>query len=359
MLPVFIVQETTNLVESVTQELRRMLGEEELPADLVRGLMSKQRLLVIVDALSERGPETQRHIERIFAQDVPLNAVVITSRTEPALGAVDRTTLYPIRLAAGTIVPFIIGYLDRMDAAGELKDDTVQLHLAERIVALAKSSGQQTPITPLLVTLFVGSALRRVQAGRSCDDLPEGVPEVFVDYLRGLNATPNPDAPVSDDAFIRAAQTVATVSLGQNLVPQDFTPDEATEALQQATTAEQADVLLNRLIASGVLERRTPGGHVILRFNLDPAAEYLAAIRRLVDMRTKRAGPDECQSYCYSLERTEGYPSEPEGYLTALAICYRAYKREFYLPDVAFPWEEPAERRALSLASAPKSPASP
>ena len=41
------------------------------------------------------------------------------------------------------------------------------------------------------------------------------VPEVFVDYLRALNASPNPNAPVSDDAFIRAAQSVATVSLGK------------------------------------------------------------------------------------------------------------------------------------------------
>jgi len=54
--------------------------------------------------------------------------------------------------------------------------------------------------------------------------------------------------------------------------------------------------LLNRLIASGVIERRTPGGHVILRFNLDPAAEYLAAIRRLIDMKTKPASCKEWQS---------------------------------------------------------------
>jgi hypothetical protein len=46
MLPVFIVQDTTNLVETVTQELRRMLGAEELPDDLVRGLLTKQRLLI-------------------------------------------------------------------------------------------------------------------------------------------------------------------------------------------------------------------------------------------------------------------------------------------------------------------------
>jgi len=229
--------------------------------------------------------------------------------------------------------------------------------LAQRILTLAESGGQKTPITPLLVTLFVESALRRTVDGRSLDDMPEEVPEIFVDYLRRLNASPNPDAPVSDDAFIRAAQTVATVSLGKNLVPQDFTPEEASEALKQETTAEQADVLLKRLIASGVIERRTPGGHVILRFNLDPAAEYLAAIRRLVDMRTKRAGPKEWQNYFSSLEGTEGYPKEPEGNLTALATCYRAYKREFSLPDAIFPWEETVEPTSSNSASPPqKSP---
>jgi len=39
MVPVFVVRDTTNLVEAVTQELRRMLGDEELPDDLVRALM--------------------------------------------------------------------------------------------------------------------------------------------------------------------------------------------------------------------------------------------------------------------------------------------------------------------------------
>jgi hypothetical protein len=352
MLPVFIVQETTNLVESVTQELRRMLGEEELPADLVRGLMSKQRVLVIVDALSERGPDTQRHIEQVFAQDVPLNSVVITSRTIPALGAVDRTTLYPVRLDAGTIVPFIIGYLDRMHADGPLKDGRVQLQLSEKILTLAESGGQKTAVTPLLVTLFVRSALRRAANGLSFDGLPEVVPEVFVDYLRRLNASPNPDARVPDDAFIRAAQTVATVSLGQNLVPQDFTPQEAIEALKKDEAVDQARVLLDRLIASGVLERRTPGGQVILRFNLDPAAEYLAAIRRLFSM--KAASRKDWQTYLSSLERTEGYPKEPEGYLMALATCYKAYRRDFSLPDAVFPWEETAEPTSSNSASPPQ-----
>jgi hypothetical protein len=225
MLPVFVVQDTTNLTETVTQELRRMLGEEELPNDLVRGLMAKRRLLVIVDALSERQPETQRHIEQIFTQDVPLNALVVTARAEPNLGPLDRTALHPVRLDAGSIVPFIIGYLARMSAVPELQDGRVQLKLGERILALAESGGQKTPVTPLLVTLFVDSALRRAADGLPFSDMPEAVPEVFVDYLRRLNSSGGrPDGPFSDDQFIRAAQTIASVSLGKILFRKTFTP---------------------------------------------------------------------------------------------------------------------------------------
>jgi hypothetical protein len=339
MLPVFVVQDTTNLTETVTQELRRMLGEEELPNDLVRGLMAKRRLLVIVDALSERQPETQRHIEQIFTQDLPLNAVVVTARAEPNLGPLDRSVLHPVKLDAGNIVPFIIGYMARMKAAPELQDGRVQLKLGERILTLAESGGQKTPVTPLLVTLFVDSALRRAAGELSFGDMPEAVPEIFVDYLRRLNSSQaRPDGPFSDDQFIRAAQTIASVSLGKDLIPQDFLPQDATEALKQCGFNDQeSSSLLNRLVASGVLERRRPGGVAVLRFNLDPAAEYLAAIRRLFGMRT--AGREEWHTYLSSLEQTVDYPKGPEGFVIALATSYRAYKKDLNLPQVTFPWE--------------------
>jgi hypothetical protein len=336
MLPIFIVEDTSNLAEAVTQNLRRMLGDEEIPDDLVRGLLAKQRLLVIVDALSEREPETQKHIEQVFAKDMPINAMVITSRSEPNLGAVDRTVLYPVRLDAARIVPFIIGYLDRMETVARLKDGRMQLQLGERILALAESGGRKTPVTPLLVTLFVNSAVKRAADGQSFDDMPEAVPEVFVDYLRRVNVG-GLGGPLPDDLFIRAAQTIASVSLGRNLIPQDFSPDAATEALAKNGAKDQASSLIDRLIATGVVERRTPGGYVVLRFNLDPATEYLAAIRQLMGMRT--ATREEWQAYLSALEETDGYPKGPEGYLVALATCYRTYRTDFSLPDVHFPWE--------------------
>jgi hypothetical protein len=99
MVPVFVVQDTSNLLNAVTRNLREMLGED-LPEDLVRSLLSHRRILVIVDALSEREIDTQRHIEQVFkdSMGVVFNAVIITSRAEPGVGAVERTTLYPLRL---------------------------------------------------------------------------------------------------------------------------------------------------------------------------------------------------------------------------------------------------------------------
>lgn len=338
MLPVFIVEDTTDLVKSVTRNLRRMLGDEELPEDLVRGLLAKQRILVVVDALSERDPASQQHVEQIFAENVPLNAIVITSRTEPLLGAVTRTALYLQRLDAARVVPFIIGYVDRLEHAEGLKDGRAQLRLGERILALAEAGGRRTPVTPLLVRLLVESAVAQAVEGKSFEDMPDAVPEVFVDYLRRLNSGgAQASSAVRDDVFIQAAQIVAGVSLGPNLVPQDFSLQQAMDALSKGAPGEQTQALMNRLVATGLIERRTPGGIPMLRFGLDPAAEYLAAIRTVFELKT--AGQAGWQKYLAELARRKGYPTEFDGYLTALGTCYRAYRHDFKLPDIHFSWE--------------------
>jgi hypothetical protein len=339
MLPVLIAEDTTDLVKSVTRNLRRMLGDEELPDDLVYGLLAKQRLLVIVDALSEREPATQQHIEQVFGEQVPLNAIVITSRTEPKLGAIDRSTVYPVRLDAAHVVPFIIGYLDRMEHSETLKDGRVQLRIGERILALAEAGGHRTPVTPLLVTLFVHGAVDRAAQGGSFDDMPDAVPEVFVDYLRRLNSEgAQATTPVSEELFIQAAQILASVSLGSNLVPQDFLQQDAVEVLAKGEMTEQAQTLIDRLVASGLIERRPRGGRPLLRFSLDPAAEYLAAIRKVFEL--KAMDREGWQSYVEKLARREGYPDGFVGYLTALATCHRTYRQDFRLPDIGFPWED-------------------
>ncbi len=345
MVPVFVVQDTTDLLGAVTRNLREMLGEEELPDDLVRSLLSRKRVLVIVDALSERETESQQHVEQVFKDSVGVvfNAVIITSRTEPQLGAVERTTLFPLRLDTKRIVPFIVGYLARLENVEALQEGDAQLDLGKRILAIAEAGGDETPVTPLLVTLFVDSAVRRTAAGQSLDGMPHAVPEIFVDYLRRVNAGRPGEAGVTEDSFIAAAQCLAAVSLGFKFVPGDFMRADAVAALKAAGFSDSAAALLDRLVAGGVIERRPLGGVPALRFSLDPGAEYLAAIPQIFMLRQGAAPAFE--GYFVKLRNIDGYPTLLEGYLAAFATCYRAYQPELRLPEISFPWEQATRNR--------------
>jgi len=337
MVPVFVVQDTADLLDAVTRNLREMLGDDELPADLVRSLLFHQRILVIIDALSEREVETQRHIEQVFKDimGVVFNAVIITSRVEPEVGAVERTTLYPLRLDTKHVVPFIVDYLSRLKNAEPLQRGDAQLDLGKRILAIAAAGDDETPVTPLLVTLFVDSAVRRTAAGQSLESMPHAVPEIFVDYLRRVKAGRSGEAGVTEETFIAAAQCLAAVSLGSNYVPGDFMPADAIVALKAAGFSESAAALLDRLVAGGVIERRLPGGVPVLRFSLDPAAEYLAAIRQIFILR--QGGTSAFEGHFVKLREIDGFPNLLGGYLAAFESCYRAYKSELRLPEISLP----------------------
>lgn len=69
------------------------------------------------------------------------------------------------------------------------------------------------------------------------------------------------------------------------------------------------------LIYAGPAERRLPGGVPVLRFSLDPAAEYLAAIRLIFLLRQGAAPAFE--DYFVKLRNIDGYPTLFEGYLAA------------------------------------------
>ena len=130
-----------------------------------------------------------------------------------------------------------------------------------------------------------------------------------------------------------------------------FLPDDAVRELAANGATDDPRALIDQLVASGVIERRTPGGYVVFRFSLDPAAEYLAAIWQLFKLKT--ASHEEWQVYLSKLQRMNEYPRGPEGYLMALATCYRAYKSVFSLVDVHFPWDEDVDNRSSNAPAWP------
>ena len=211
------------------------------------------------------------------------------------------------------------------------------MQLGERVLALAESGGQSTSVTPLLVTLLIGSAISRTRTGDGLTSMPNQIPEVFLDYVRRLNPkTGDPETIVPNEELIHATCCLAIVSLGDNFIPGDFQQEDGLKAIATGAISTPAGRVIERLIANGVLERREFAGIPLLRFSLDPATEYLAAIGQI-----KRFQSDfnEWERFVLQLQSARGYPTECRGFLIAFNTCYKVYQTPLRLPVLNLPWE--------------------
>jgi adenylate kinase family enzyme len=335
MIPVFISEDTSDLLRSVTAQLRTMIGEAELDDEIVSSLLRHKRLLVIVDALSERNIQTQEYVSSLFEQQSPINALIMTTRREADLGALDMITIRTEPINARTLIPFIYEYLRRRKVAAEF-DQRSQLRLGERVLALVENSGQIT-VTPLLVTLFVDSALSLLRGGVAIEELPPSIPDVFIDYLQRLNPKV-PDTPnlIDDKCMLLASRALGRLSLRKGFVPSDFRRDLAETSLKAMELGYAGDKIIDRLIANGVLNERKIGGLLLLRYALDPVAEYLAAI----DISLQCGDDDKTWSrVTKEISATDGFPERIYGFLAALSECYIAFRKALNFPIFALPWE--------------------
>jgi photosystem II stability/assembly factor-like uncharacterized protein len=334
VIPVVVAEETKDLVATVAAGLSRMVGSaEEIEPDIVHALLRRKRVLVIVDALSERSAETQQHVYQLYGSDTPINALIVTTRREPQFGPVEQTLVFPQPIDLRLLVPFIMEYLKREELTSKF-EPRQQLALAQRILEIVEHGGGLT-VTPLLVTLFVDTAVARAGPTGQIENLPVDVPEVYLDYLDRLNpvdpATPNW---VDRETMHEAAFILAETSLGADLVPTDFRREQAERRLGESRL-DSAHSLTDRLIANGVVQERLVAGLSMLRFQFDPVAEYLAAIAKC-----RTLGHDKAPWLTMIAELTtmQSYPDVIRGYLSALSVCYESYKLPLKLAVLEFPW---------------------
>ena len=78
MLPVLVDDNTTDLVAAVAAGLREMAADADTDPDIIKAPLRSRRILVVIDGLSERSPETKTYVAGVFAT-LAVNAMVITS----------------------------------------------------------------------------------------------------------------------------------------------------------------------------------------------------------------------------------------------------------------------------------------
>jgi formylglycine-generating enzyme required for sulfatase activity len=356
LLPVMIETELDDkktLIEAIRGQLNALTNEtDEIPADLLAKLLQHQRILVIVDHLSEMSEATRQQIKPELP-NFPAKALVVTSRLEESLGGMAKTNLKPLRIEADRLLGFMQAYvrwaLDKQD------DPFIDDEYAAACDRLRRMVGQRN-ITVLLARLYADQMIEQQQGAGGI--LPASVPELMLSYLNQLNRTIEPANQRDRLQVQREAQAIAWECLKQTYRPTAAPREAIIQALQEihsaadprATDAACSDSLKyleNRLRVMQTLE---PGDK--LRIVLDPLAEYLAAIC-LVDRSRTAADPEAFWQQFFTsidpiLQHSNDPPEAIQGFLLAVRDCCLVKHKEARIP-AGVP-EELARRAGLDPA---------
>ncbi len=128
-----------------------------IAAELVEFLLHRQRILVIVDHLSEMGDATRKAIDPDDG-DFLAKALVITTRLEEGFGSFGRTPLKPQRIEGSRLSRFMDTYLEQQHKRHLFEDE-------EYFDACRRLSGMvgQRNITVLLARLYADQMIEQSQ----------------------------------------------------------------------------------------------------------------------------------------------------------------------------------------------------
>jgi len=328
LLPVLIETELDDqrtLFEAVRGQLNILTNQSEpINPELLDKLLHRQRILVIVDHLSEMSEITRQQITPELA-DFPAKALVVTSRLIEPLGNVPKTVLEPLRIEGSRLSRFMDAYLERRKKR-DLFEDEDYFDACRR---LSRMVGQRN-ITVLLARLYADQMIEQQQGAGGT--LPASVPELMLSYLNQLNRTIEPAK--QRDALVvqQDAQRIAWECLKQTYRPTTASKKAITDALKEAGADDipaRLDYLETRLRLVQTVE---PGDK--LRIVLDPLAEYLAALRLVAYCREH---PEESWTEFLDtidplLERTNDAPDAIQGFLLAVRDCCLLKQTEAQVP---------------------------
>ena len=320
MLPVLVDEDTDDLRAVVKRKLTSWL-QEEIGDEFLDALLRKQRVLVIVDRVSERQRTTREHLRTLHGGQ-PVNALLVTTRQPLDFEAGGDVRIYPQPLGSETLLHFMTSLLQEPARAGAFARMGDQLELGKKLADLIRLGAEEVPLTPLLVRLYVDKAVELARRpGASLDELPGSIPDVYFAYLRSVNPdTGGSTDRMSNEDMLRAAEVLARLALGKAFVPREVAKEEAREAFAEAGWGKPEDSdPIRRLRDNGVLQETAVGTEMLLRFALDPVAEFLAAMAHA----RQCAGNETAWNALF--KQVEAAGQRAAGFRLALRLVCRAY----------------------------------
>lgn len=329
------ISDPVHVETAIVQRLRQVIGHEETETDIIIALLKQKRLMVIVDALSERLPCTQEAIDTIHSY-TPINLLIVTTRHgKLTFGNQPVIRLHPEKLNTKQLVYFMTEYIKRT-GNDQYFSPSDPLVLGKKLLDSVQFGGGETRVTPLLIKLFIENAVVAVKRGESLDNMPMSIPETILNYLREVNPQDtNAENYVPNLRMLAVAKAVAWLMLKDDYVPRNIQRLQIKKGLSSLLeNCEDTDVVLDRLRANGVIEQTEVGGEPFISFSLDPVAEYLSAIYQVNYLAGDKT---KWRKWLTELQSAKTYPDEMSGFLYSLQICVNTYKKHFNIPEINLP----------------------
>lgn len=292
--------------DALKKEIKAQLTESigmGISNALLQALLESKRLLLLLDGMSERNDET-RAATRLGVTQIPTNAVILTSRRDEIIGELNRTVIKPTKIKGNELSDFVGTYLTGMGKRDRFKDE--EFFEACRLLSTIVIDRD---ITVLLAKLFVDLMIAK-QEKMIEEEMPQNIPQLMLQSIKVLHTkTPSDSLPLRD--VIKASKIIAWACLKKDYRPLSADYEEVRKSLANLQNGEKSlnylkDKLM--LIESASFDEK-------IRFQIDPLAEYLAAMYLVEDNKYNE------QKWYEFIKDSKSKPGAPEsirGFLLAV-----------------------------------------
>ncbi|WP_198287541.1 HEAT repeat domain-containing protein [Rivularia sp. PCC 7116] len=328
-------QSKSRFLQSIIDELKQMVARkptlDDIDEELLEKLLRWRRILLIVDGFSELGKKTRQVINTAI-QDFPINALVLTARSENILKGITKSKIKPLPLNGSVaLANFMEEYLKVKKQSDKIELKNVYQACGE-LATFSQILGERE-ITILLAKLYT-DVLCSIEENRNqryfpfsnITRLPQNVPDLMLAYINEVNRRVKENR-LDNRTVHKVAKKIAWECLRKKFFPQPITVKTAINILG----GNDAKFNLKYLEESLRIIQVTDKSEENISFTLDPLAEYLAALYLVENYRNDNFKWNRW--FLQYAPKMRGEIDSIKGFLLALRDCCLAKEKVYSVPD--------------------------
>jgi hypothetical protein len=314
MLPILLeswersTDKAKTIDDAAAAQLRSVMNAVKISDRLLQALLSRKRVLVVVDGISEMAASVGQGVIWPDSGVMNARALVVTSRLPTNLP--ESLVIRPQGLTLAFLDRVLDGLVAANVGAGRFNEgerEELRRHLRS-LIEDARDGVKERQVPMIFLKLMIERADQLLKEKKPLNGLPRALSELVTDYTERQLLRNEPDIHMA----MRLARTTAQVCMGKERRP-------AARSEYRYESKGVSKEILDNFVTAGLIVRSGEKGDPFYKFALDPIAEQLDANRLMIDIREDRADQTELD------ELLRRWEEMPQDFLSALRRATTSY----------------------------------